>query len=524
MKLLIVDDEELTREGLLSSIIWEELGITELFQADDGVHGLSCALKNKPELILCDVRMPRMDGIRMVENIQERLPDTVVIFMSGYSDKEYLKAAIKLKAVNYVEKPLNIEEIKEAVLDGIESYQQKQRSLNSQAWQYLENYSKLAMQLTFPYSANRELIKQLCDILSLNDAEHSYYTSFLAEIIGNHHLSNEDYRVISSNMEQFLKSYPLSFLIVEKHQKYIVFFIYGKAPATAASLSEITAFLQHQLINSGNYFLCQGRTVQGIAQAYHSYESAVILMQNSFFFDNNTLLTADESMPNPKRKSISDVFSQDFFTDFSDSLLAKEKDKALKLLAVLYDFFYKNTAVLPDQAKDIYYKLFTALQDVQRRMKFTEKNNLISENETIIHYLEQFYFFKDLHESLLTKVEYYFSAVDNQNNEHPTVFMIKEYIAHHYKQENLSVKDISEHVYLSASYVCTLFKAETGKTLNQYITEYRMEKAKKLLRDPRYKITDISDQVGYSDGNYFGKSFKKAVGLSPSEYREKMVT
>ena len=85
--------------------------------------------------------------------------------------------------------------------------------------------------------------------------------------------------------------------------------------------------------------------------------------------------------------------------------------------------------------------------------------------------------------------------------------------------ETLSVKDISDHVFLSTSYVCTFFKNETGQTLNQYLTEYRMEKAKQLLSDPRYKITDISSRVGYSDGNYFGKSFKKYTGFSPSEYR-----
>ena len=65
-------------------------------------------------------------------------------------------------------------------------------------------------------------------------------------------------------------------------------------------------------------------------------------------------------------------------------------------------------------------------------------------------------------------------------------------------------------------------KNETGQTLNQYLTEFRMEKAKALLADPRYKIADISSRVGYSDGNYFGKSFRKYTGLSPSEYREKL--
>ena len=96
MKLLIVDDEELTRTGVISLIDWNSLGITEVLQADDGIHGLETAQLHKPEIILCDVRMPRMNGITMLERLEKILPDTVPIFMSGYSDKEYLMAAIKL--------------------------------------------------------------------------------------------------------------------------------------------------------------------------------------------------------------------------------------------------------------------------------------------------------------------------------------------------------------------------------------------------------------------------------------------
>ena len=78
--------------------------------------------------------------------------------------------------------------------------------------------------------------------------------------------------------------------------------------------------------------------------------------------------------------------------------------------------------------------------------------------------------------------------------ENPTIFLIIQYISQNYMKETLSVKDISAHVFLSASYVCTFFKNETGRTLNQYITEYRMEKAKQLLQDSRYKIADISSK------------------------------
>lgn len=106
-------------------------------------------------------------------------------------------------------------------------------------------------------------------------------------------------------------------------------------------------------------------------------------------------------------------------------------------------------------------------------------------------------------------------------NETSTVFLIKDYIRTHYADSSLSVKEIADHVHLSTSYLCTYFKNETGSTLNQYLAEYRMNKAKKLLSDPRNRISEISSMVGYADGNYFGKSFKKNVGMSPSEYREK---
>ena len=87
-----------------------------------------------------------------------------------------------------------------------------------------------------------------------------------------------------------------------------------------------------------------------------------------------------------------------------------------------------------------------------------------------------------------------------------------------------SVPDVSEYVRLSSSYVCTIFKNETGQTLNQYLTDYRIKMSKQFLSDPTIQdCRNISSKVGYSDGNYYSKTFKKIVGLSPSEYREKML-
>lgn len=100
-----------------------------------------------PEIILSDVRMPRMSGIDMLYKVREHTPDTVFIFMSGYSDKEYLKAAIKLRAVNYVEKPLDLTEIEQAVRTAAERHMQIVESRRSQDLRFNMYASRLAMSL-----------------------------------------------------------------------------------------------------------------------------------------------------------------------------------------------------------------------------------------------------------------------------------------------------------------------------------------------------------------------------------------
>jgi two-component system response regulator YesN len=113
--------------------------------------------------------------------------------------------------------------------------------------------------------------------------------------------------------------------------------------------------------------------------------------------------------------------------------------------------------------------------------------------------------------------------IADRSGENAICFSIEEFVRQNFQNESLSVKTISDHVNRSTSYVCTVFKNETGMTLNQFITKCRMEKAKEMLTDPRYKITDIASRVGYLDVNYFGKILKKYSGVTPSDYRGTLV-
>lgn len=518
MKLLIVDDEELTRTGVVSSIDWNSLGIQEIIQADDGIHGLEAARLHRPEIILCDVRMPRMDGIAMLEKLEETLPDCVPIFMSGYSDKEYLKAAIKLKAVNYIEKPIDLSEVYDAVLEAKELYKQKQRTHHGETLHSMETASRLALQLTIPFGSNSEIIAHLQEELSLHFSAPTYFTAFIVKLDTVPELDKLSIGDIFHKLKEYLKPFHMDCIYVEKKLRNLVYFIFGQTKPTATTIQYIGDFLCQEYSALGKFFISSGDVFSGISKAYNSYASAVILLQSSFFFQSNSFLwpALFENFTSEDTKA---TIPADPEKQFAEALSSKDRAACAELLEHLKVRFYQNHTLLQNQVKDLYYKLFLLLENTRKQLKIPSPE---AHQDSIVDAVEKCFTFLELHAALVKKTDEFFSDTENTVQENPTIFLIKEYISQHYMDETLSVKDISAHVFLSASYVCTFFKNETGQTLNQYLTEYRMEKAKQLLSDSRYKISDISSKVGYSDGNYFGKSFKKYSGLSPSEYREKM--
>ncbi|MEY8356068.1 response regulator [Lachnospiraceae bacterium 54-53] len=517
MKLLIVDDEELTRIGLISSIDWESLGIFQLFQAEDGISGLRIAKEVKPEIVLCDVRMPRMDGIRLVERLEKLLPNSAFIFMSGYSDKEYLKAAIRLKAVNYVEKPLDPAEVKCSVKDAWHSVRQNMKTVKNELFYSRGTASSFAAALTRPYKDSRETISALAGELGLKITPHSSFTSFVVKLEQSQaDLSHMDHML--TDLEAILSHSSMKVFYVSKYIQYHIFHLLSPALPSRGSLERIGTFLKNCFDRTCAFHISRGETYTGIGKAYESYASAVSLMQSSFFFDSGTLFTSEIITAGSGNRP-EGIPDNRYVCLLSEALLSKDRNTGRELLLRLYEDFYRRNDVFPHEARDLYYKLLMTLEDCRQQLRLAPA----MEPENAMKLVESCFCFSQLHQRLVQKTELLFEAAQTRMPENSTVFLIKDYIHSHYGDESLSVRDIGSQVFLSASYVCTYFKNETGQTINQYLTDFRMKKAKELLADPRYQIADISSRVGYSNGNYFSKSFKKLTGLSPSDYREKML-
>lgn len=119
MKLLILDDEGRTREFLHHRIQWNSTGITEVRSVKNGCLALELLLEWVPDIILCDIRMPKMDGIEFAKQLRLQDMDAKLIFLSGFSDKEYLFSAIQLQAFQFIEKPIKPELLIQAVGEAV---------------------------------------------------------------------------------------------------------------------------------------------------------------------------------------------------------------------------------------------------------------------------------------------------------------------------------------------------------------------------------------------------------------------
>lgn len=521
MKILIVDDEELTRTGVIASVDWQQLGIDEIYQADDGINGLDIAMDKKPDIILCDVRMPRMDGITMLSRIEKLFPNTVVVFMSGYSDKEYLKAAIQLKAIDYIEKPIEQNELRETIKKAVDRCSVIKLQTIADETHETTTESELAYRFTMPYKANSELVDRLCKELSdrYGHEDFKYVTTFIVRIKD----TPEDTQVVADISEAFLgylKRMNMRVIHTEKKSYNIIFHVYGDIFPQQDTIRMIATQLGSLMSQIGEYHISVGETVEGRENVYKSYSHAVILLQNSFFKKPGTAIL---------KKDIDDSGAitldkiRELSQNFMNSVDNGEKSQALEILSelsVLSD--YSSTSILENQIKAIYHDMLLHLYKI-RRKKSMITDMSIENQETIMYIIENCFYFGQMHEVLREKTESYFNDMDSDTADNPTIRLICEYIADHYANPDLSVKSISDYAAMSTSYACTYFKNETGMTLNQYITDFRIKKAKQLLTDPRNKVNEISTAVGYSDGNYFAKSFRKYTGLSPSEYREQVI-
>jgi two-component system response regulator YesN len=323
-------------------------------------------------------------------------------------------------------------------------------------------------------------------------------------------------RLINGKLTKLFRNMSLDWLYAPRSPLFI-FQMFSRLPLSDQQTDYLGGRITGELSSHlGSFHIIIGRQVRDYHNLYESYASAVISLQTAFFLPVNTYLSSSSSSEKNTFRPLDEV---NYENNLKNLLTGRDteglRNYTGELLSALTG---EKERILPNQVKDLYYRLHLMLWSTARSMQLDPQEAINS--SVIWNDINSCNTIYELDRLLAGNISSVIKAMETPSGESEAVYNIKNFIARTYSDPGLSIKDISVYAHLSTSYMCTMFKNETGRTLNQYITEFRMARAKDLLDDPRNKIVEVAGQVGYNDSNYFSKTFRKAFGMSPSEYRE----
>ena len=511
IKVLIADDERFTRQGILDMVDWDKLNVSEVKEAYDGINALEILKDFEPNILLTDVRMPRLNGIDLAFKARELYPNCMILFMSGYSDKEYLKSAIKLKAINYVEKPIEIEELEENLNNAILEFVKNTTIHNSIEHTIANEISSIDNSEAVKSIISSYFSKDFND--KLVDGQYVSVLIKIYKIIPNKHLFIDKIREI-------IHDCGLEGFVSMQNEKDIVLQIFFSKNIKSIHNSNVFqsffATLDEYIKNYSHFYIFVGSIVANMQDMHKSYASASSLDTLSFFKDYNSVIYFEE-VPHKTCATI----DPNAYSAFKRNLNNEDKQAVLSDINNITSEFMLNCGTDINEIKNVYNKLLLHIFNFCHSRNIN-LNNSVNEN-TSFNTILQFNNIFEIKHYLLEIIKDVFLCLKEKNIYNEPALNIIKYINEHYNSYDLSLEDISKNTFLTPAYICVIFKDFTGKTVNKYITEYRIMQAKELLKDSNIKMNDIALKVGYRDGNYFAKIFKKETGYSPSEYRRKFL-
>lgn len=529
MRLLIVEDEERTREMLCKHIAWGELGINELETARNGMIALERFQSFRPDIVLCDIRMPKMDGIEFAQQLRNIDVSCKLLFLSGFSDKEYLMSAIRLNALDFIEKPINLDKVREAVREAVES-RKKDKQKRMEERQLQEAYDE-----GLPY-LRQEMVRNLIsvpDSLHVSKALESRET-FLLPLEG-------PYTVLASCMYWQPPQYPKDPRLVQEavlrelnmnnklaslqgicgfdSRNFLIFILPGVFGCSYREQRKVLEDLYAEAagIIGSNIRFCMGvgESVKEQLQIPNAYRTALDVCSLHYYSEGDRLIFANALGGN-----------RSLATDWNmvRSLRGLLKQGELEAARSLIVNWTKQARAARDlnivRLKDSYFQLLLVILDTAVQMGFTDTDED----------MERRYIWKEIDRvpDLASMEQYILSFLDlflvPPEGEGSSAKMreILHYIHKYFHERGFTIRDIADHVALSETYLCSLFKKQRGGTVKEYISSLRVEKAKELLLDKELKLYEVAERTGFTDANYFTTFFKKCAGCTPSEYRERM--
>ncbi|OPJ58393.1 response regulator [Clostridium oryzae] len=525
LKMVIIEDERLEREGLVDYFDWSSFGIEIVGTASDGIEGIELAEKERPDIIITDIKMPGMSGIEMCKEIRKFLPNTKIIILSGHDDFNYAKEAILFKTNAYVLKPIVDEEMLNAIQRVVKECTFEQEKINEQIHtreKLKKEYGRAKQKLFNDLLEGVLDKKELRERMLYYGVKYSEKNKFVVVYI-----SFKDNRLESP--EQF----QLEFL--KNLEKYAIFSEYRTKKEMCTILKFESEYYDTQIDNVINYLieLCNkdtfnaitaiGSRVDNLYDIDKSYKCADEALTYAEFWGLSGVIRYKDVVEKNK-VSNEDIgkfiiqgnkFSKLLVHDVSSG----DCEKVDEDLEQMFDYIAANRKMSVDYIKNylqnVIYEISLLKYNLNRKSE--DAIEVPSDSDSVLQLKSLQLIKKYVHEvfnNVLAILE------DKRKNKDENVIKnIVNLIENRY-MEDINLKVVAAEMFFSPNYLGTIFKKFTGKSFNDYLTECRMDKAKELLTKTNKKVSRVAKEVGMSNTSYFCIVFKHTYGMTPKEYQE----
>lgn len=542
LKIFLAEDEVIVRETIKRMIPWEELGFELVGEAADGEMALPLLIRQKPDLLITDIKMPFMDGLTLAKLAKKELPELKIVILSGYDDFNYAKQAINIGVEDYLLKPIT----KNALIERLseirsryehektqkEYYEKFQREMQA----YEKNSSRDFFEALVRGSMDMMEVYKKAEKLGVDIVAEAYniliFTMNSEEDFSGQKEGYSEWEAESLEMlEEFFSGHPSAMLFRSNIFSYGVL-LKGQKESIKEITKECVGKIQGILKRKESkreWFLAVGQPVERLSQIKKSYHTAsrafsqrYLYVENILYYDEMEMMEhrsgqADTNDNAYLKKVDVNALNPAILQKFLSNGIQEETENFVK------DYFYaigqepmeslvfRNYVIL-----NVRFSVITFLKGLGCDTEGMEPENteeILAESgkniESAIAYAE-----KMVSQAITIRDQ-------NSGNKNRSILKTAvDFIESHYMEEEISLNTVANVANVSANHFSALFSQNMGQTFIEYLTSLRMNKAKELLRCTGMRSSEIAGEIGYKDAHYFSYLFKKTQGMTPSEYRK----
>ncbi len=535
IKVFLVEDEMVIRRGIKNSIDWEKEGYIFCGEASDGELAYPMIIKEKPDILITDIRMPFMDGLELCKLVKKELPNIKILILSGYDEFDYAKEAIRLGVTEYLLKPISSGKLLEA-LNGVSESIRREKEDKDLVRKYMEE-----MRENTEHEKQKFFEQMIAGNLSMADALETGKKYEMNLSAGMYNLLLFRFTLGEENRKsgELLGEAEYAIEKLTERLEYVFEFQRGvegwafllmadNEEQMSERVKELSKDLEEIMKNYSTiaYFGGIGQPVARLRELEESFREAERALAARFTMELNRIISVEDIRMAQNVDTLDDIEIMSFGEiEKTRTMLEKFLNNGAEDEIDEFVDVYINE--LPEEnLKSVLMRQYIIMDAYIVMMSFCEKiegieGEMQAQSEELknsmktIQTLEEI---KNYIRMLLKKIIGVRDTISGRRYS-DIIEIAKDQIRKTYMSDEISLNTIAAEVGMSPSYFSSIFSKEMGKTFVEYLTEIRMDRAKELLMCSSMKTSEIGYEVGYKAPHYFSYIFKKTQNCTPKEFR-----